>query len=110
MMDFNIMNPCQTATNAAYTIFFWVAYYVIWGILRLYSVRQIKKTVDASLPNAKMQFCSNSFTLSEGKISTSTSSLETAILFHLVSLTVASSIMAWSHTFVESDHENVSRY
>ena len=41
------------------------------------------QTVDASLLNAKMQFCCNGLTLSEQrKISTSTSQLETKIIFN----------------------------
>ena len=65
-----------------------VSYYVIRGILGLYSancllVRQRrKKTVDASLPNVKMQSRCNSLTLSERKISTFTSPLETEIIFN----------------------------
>ena len=47
------------------------------GILWLYSVhcllvRQRKKAVDASLPNAKMQFCCFCLTLTERQFSTST--------------------------------------
>ena len=80
------MNPDQTETHALYTIFC-SAYHKIRGILWLYSaycllVRQIKKTVDASLPNFKMQFCCNGLTLSERKISTLTSPIETKILFN----------------------------
>ena len=40
------------------------------------------QTVDASFPNVKMQFCCNGLTLSERKISTSTSPLETNIIFN----------------------------
>ena len=39
------------------------------------------QTVDASLPNANMQFCCNGLTLSGRKISTSTYQLETEIIF-----------------------------
>ena len=46
------------------------------GILCLYCVHCLlvrqNKTVGASLPNAKMQFCCNGLTLSERKFSTST--------------------------------------
>ena len=72
------------------------------------------KTVDASLPNSKMQFCCNGLTLSEGKISTSTFPLETEVIFHLVSLTadpgVVSLILAWPHTSVEIDCEIILQY
>ena len=46
----------------------------------VYELDREKKTVDASLPNAKMQSCLNDLTLSERKISTSTSPLETEII------------------------------
>ena len=56
-----------------------------------------------------MQICGNCLTLSERKISTSTSTLETEIIFNLLSLNAdpgaVSSILALSHTFVECDHE-----
>ena len=67
---------------------FRLAYYAIMGILWLLSahcllVRQRKKTADASLePNAKMHFYCNGSTLSEIKISTSTSPLEAKIIFN----------------------------
>ena len=71
--------------------------------------RDKKKTVDASLLNAKMQFCCNCLTLSERKISTSTSPLDTKSIFNLLSLTadsgVVSSLLTLSHTFVEFDNE-----
>ena len=41
-----------------------------------------KQTVDASLPKAKTQFCWNGLTLSERKIATSTSPLDTKIIFN----------------------------
>ena len=45
------------------------------------------RTLDAYLHNAKMQFCSNGLTLSEQrKISTSTSPLETKIIFNIKAL------------------------
>ena len=56
----------------------------------LHTVYQLdrEKTVDASVLNyGKMQFCCNGLTLSERKISTSTSALETEIIFNLLSLT-----------------------
>ena len=47
-----------------------------------------EKTIDASLLNCdKLQFCCNGLTLSERKISTSASALETEIIFYLLSLT-----------------------
>ena len=93
---------------------FRVTYYIIRSIAWLCSaqcllVRQRQKTVGASLLNAKSQFCCNGLTLSEGKISTSTSPLETETIFNLLSLPadpgVVSSISAWLDAFVEFDHE-----
>ena len=56
-----------------------------------------------------MQFCCNSLTLSEGKISTSTSPLETESIFNILSLTrdpgVVSSLLTSFDTFLEFDHE-----
>ena len=42
----------------------------------------------------------NGLTLLERKISTSTSALETEIIFNL---------LTWSHTFLEFDHELISQ-
>ena len=75
----------------------------------VYQLDRDKKTVDGSLLNAKMQFCCNCLTLSERKISTSTSPLDTKSIFNLLSLTadsgVVSSLLTLSHTFVEFDNE-----
>ena len=78
MMEVNIMNSEHPATYATFR----AAYYGIRGILWLYSAQRLlviyrEKTVNASLLNAKVQFCCNCLTLSEKKISTSTSPLET---------------------------------
>ena len=74
----------------------------ISGILWLYSAQCLlvrEKTVGASRL--------------ERKISTSTSPLETEIIFNLLSLTVdpgvVRSLLTWSHTFVEFDHEITSQ-
>ena len=84
MMEVSIMNPDCNSCHV-HTFLFRVAYYVIRGILWLWSAHCLlvrHKTVDASLPNAKMQFCCNGLTLSERKISNSTSPLETKIVLN----------------------------
>ena len=102
-----------------HTFLFRVAYYGIRGILWLYTahcllVRQ-RKTVDASVlnHNGKMQFYCNGLTLSERNNSTSAPALETEIIVNLISLTVdtgvVSSLLTWSHIFLELDHEIISQ-
>ena len=84
MGEVNIMNESRTDCNSCHVhnFLFSVAYYGTRDILWLYSaqcllVRSKKKTttVDASLRNVQMHFCCNGLTLSERKISTSTSPL-----------------------------------
>ena len=63
MMEVNITNPDKTATHATDTIFCsgLVAYYVIWGILWLYSahclhVRQSREKISWAFPMPKCNF------------------------------------------------------
>ena len=66
----------------------------------LHTVYQLDRdiTVDACVLNhyGKMQFCCNCLTLSERKILTSTSPLETEIMFNLLSVTAYPGVGALS--------------
>ena len=81
MMEVNIMNPVQTATHAIYTIFCsWQRImesgaYCGSTLHTIYYIERQRKTVGSNVLNhyGKVQFCCNGLTLSERKVSTSTS-------------------------------------
>ena len=67
MMEVNIIKTEQTATHSTYTIFCSESgTYCGSTVHTIYQVDS-EKTVDASLLNAKMQFCCNGLILSEKK-------------------------------------------